>query len=108
MLAWVFSDFLLSEILSTSTQSVGLSSFVNAIFKTSSAELTGVIFISSITFLGISTKFFSLSLGINTCLIPALWAAKSFSFNPPNWQNLTCNCNFSGHSQFLLLTREFL
>ena len=38
-----------SEILSTSTQSVGFSSLVSAIFKTSSAVFTGVILISSIT-----------------------------------------------------------
>ena len=43
--------------------------FCKLIFKTSSAEFTGVILISSITFFGISTKFFSLSFGINTCLI---------------------------------------
>ena len=38
---------------------------------------------SSIIFLGISTRSFSLSFGIRTCLIPALCAASNFSFNPP-------------------------
>ena len=43
MLAWDLSSFLLSEILSTSAHSTGLSSFTSAIFSTSLAVSTGLI-----------------------------------------------------------------
>ena len=83
MLAWDLSSFLVSDNFSTSVHSIGFGSLVNAIFITSSAFSTGIIFISSLTFFGTSIRSFSFSLGIKTFLTPALWAANNFSFNPP-------------------------
>ena len=83
MLAWDLSSFLGSVNLSTSVHSTGFSSLTNANFNTSSAVSTGKILISSFTFWGMSIKSFSFSFGIKTFLTPLLWAANSFSFNPP-------------------------
>ena len=73
----------MSDILSTSTHSTDLRSFFKAIFKTSSAVSTVVIFISSFTFFGISTRSFLFSFGIKTSFMPALCAASNFYFKPP-------------------------
>ena len=76
----MFSDL---EILSTSTHSTLFSSLVSAIFNTSSTTFTGVIFISSLTFFGISTKSFSLSLGIKdfNCETDCVMMCGSLDFN---------------------------
>ena len=55
---------------------------VNATFKTSSTFLTEIISIESKTVLGTSIRSFLFSSGIRTFLIPALWAANSFSLSP--------------------------
>ena len=75
--------FPLSEIWFTSTHSTLLRGLVKAALRTSSTFLTGTISIFSSIVLGTSIKSFLFSIGIKTFLIPALCAAKSFSFNPP-------------------------
>lgn len=65
-------------------------------FRTSLTFFTGVIFSLSFTSAATSSRSSVLSKGINTFVIPALWAAISFSGSPPIGSTPPRR-NFTGH-----------
>jgi len=62
---------------------LALGSSVNASELTSSIHLTGWIFRALVICFGNSFNSRKFSSGMITCLMPARFAARSFSFNPP-------------------------